>query len=506
MIPGFVGGDSLKDVLAAGLGIGSDGRRLRIVAIAAGLCWSLLFVTIGLRYELQAYGDGSIFSYSVAVQDVWAFHWHNISGRLFVYLATMLPAEAYVWLTGDAGGGVLLYGFLFYVAPLLGLAGAWIADRSRGRVFFAYGCVSTACLCPLVFGFPTEMWMAHALLWPALALAHDARRGAARAVVVFALFLALAFTHPGGMVFAVGIVCSAALRGWRDPAAKRAAGAILIVAAIWIYTKEALPPDSYFASMLPRAAWGFFDISILYAPLSLLLLGALAGYGIAFLLIARWARSNAQLYAAAIAAAGLAAYWFWFDHSLHADNRYYLRTELFLLAPAFAVAATVQALRADGGLGFLGPLLARLTPGDGAIAAQALAGAIMVTTLVHAVETEKFVSAWSAYKSAIVKLATGTASDPVLGDPRFVSADRLPAKFEALGWASTTQYLSVLLAPGFAPNRLVVDPDEGYYWLSCETATANRLAARVVSERTRELIGADACLHRRRMLAAAPAK
>jgi hypothetical protein len=502
MIPGIVRSDILSAASPNGLAIGSEGRRLRLVAIGAGLCWSVLFVTIGLRYELQAYGDGSIFSYAVAVQDAWAFHWHNISGRLFVYLATMLPAETYVRLTGDARGGVALYGLLFYIAPLLGLAATWIADRSNGRVIFAYACVSTACLCPLVFGFPTEMWMAHALLWPALALAHYARPGTAGTAAVFALFLALAFTHPGGMVFAVGVVCSAVLRGVRDPTVKRAGGAMLIVAAIWICVKMAMPPDNYFASMLPRAAWGFFDASILYAPLSLLLVAALAGYSAAFLAISRFAPSNGQLYAAAFTAAALAAYWLRFDHTLHTDNRYYLRTELFFLAPAFVAAAVVQALRAEGRLGVL-ELLAM--PRLAGMTAQALTGAVMVVMLVHAVETEKFLAAWSAYKSAIVRLATGAAADPVLGDPRFVSSERIAADLGPLAWASTTQYLSVLLAPGFAPSRLVVDPDEGYFWLSCETATANRLAARAIPTQSRDLIGADACLHRKRLIAQAPA-
>ena len=66
---------------------------LRAFAIAAGICWSVLFVVIGLRYELQMYGDGAMFSYSVAVQDAWAFHWHNISGRLAVYLLLWRPPK-----------------------------------------------------------------------------------------------------------------------------------------------------------------------------------------------------------------------------------------------------------------------------------------------------------------------------------------------------------------------------------------------------------------------------
>jgi len=50
---------------------------LRAFAIAAGICCSIFFVVIGLRYELQIYGDGAMFSYAAAVQDAWAFHWHQ---------------------------------------------------------------------------------------------------------------------------------------------------------------------------------------------------------------------------------------------------------------------------------------------------------------------------------------------------------------------------------------------------------------------------------------------
>jgi hypothetical protein len=145
------------------------------------------------------------------------------------------------------------------------------------------------------------------------------------------------------------------------------------------------------------------------------------------------------------------------------------------------------------------------TPRAANVAAQALTGALMVTMLVHAVETEKFVAAWTAYKAAIRELATGTASDPALGDPRFVSSGRIAAGLEPLSWASTTQYLSVLLAPGFAPKRLVVDPIDDYFWFSCEAATANRLAQRAIPRQSRELVGLHTCLHRGRRIVAAPA-
>src|SRR2546423_1619173 len=71
-------------------------QNLRMLAIGAGVAVSLLFVVIGVRYELQMYADGSLFSYAVAVQDAWAFHCHNIAGRLSVYLFAFAPAEAYI--------------------------------------------------------------------------------------------------------------------------------------------------------------------------------------------------------------------------------------------------------------------------------------------------------------------------------------------------------------------------------------------------------------------------
>ena len=119
-----------------------------------------------------------------------------------------------------------------------------------------------------------------------------------------------------------------------------------------------------------------------------------------------------------------------------------------------------------------------------------------VVMLVHAVETAKFVSAWSDYKDAVRRLATGTASDPALGDPRFVSSARIDAALNRLSWFSTTPYLSVLLAPDFLPERLVIDPEGDYFWLSCATATANEQAVRAFPLEGRRLIRVFSCLHR----------
>ena len=71
----------------------------------------------------------------------------------------------------------------------------------------------------------------------------------------------------------------------------------------------------------------------------------------------------------------------------------------------------------------------------------------------------------------------GDDSDPALGNPHFVSSDRIASTLNRLSWFSTTPYLSVIVA-SFTPNRLVVDPAGNYFWLSCATATANEKATR----------------------------
>jgi len=475
----------------------SDTDRLRALVVAAGICWSVCFVVIGLRFELQTYGDGALFSYSVAVRDAWAFHWHNIAGRLTAYLLTLLPAEAYVRLTGDPGGGIVAYGFLFFVAPLLGLIATFVADRSKGRVIFSYACCSTACLCPLVFGFPTEMWVAHALFWPVLAVAHDARRTVGVTMLLFTLLLMLILTHEGAVVLAAAVVATLALRGIRDRLFLRAAVALFAALSIWAAVKLLIPPGAYFASVLVRAALDFFYHDIFTGDLVLLLFGTIASYSVIVLALVPFAPAKAHSYAAAIVAVALAAYWLWFDHGLHAANRYYLRTLIVIVTPMFGVLAALQVLRTAGRQMLPIPSLERLaTLLSSQTLARAIGGVFLLVLLVHAVETAKFVTAWTRYKAAVATLATGAASDPWLGDPHFVSSKRIGSELSRLSWFSTTPYLSALVAD-FTPTRLVVDPRaNNYFWLSCATATANLEAVRTVPVEARRLVRTYACLHR----------
>jgi len=465
------------------------------LVIGIGLAWSIIFLVVALRYELELYADGAMFSYAVAVQDVWAFHWHNISTRASIFVLTLLPGEIFVELTGNPLDGIKVYGFLFYAAPFFGLVGTFAADRSRGRMIFTYACGSTALLCPLVFGFPTEMWLAHALFWPTIAICLYARRNVTGAAFVFTGMLGLVLTHEGALVLALAIVFAFALRGLSDPYFQRVTGALTAALVIWLAMRIAFPPDDYLADALMRAALHFFDLTIFQTDIVLLLLASITGYFIVYLGLSWIIPNKAHLCALTVIGVALAVYWLWFDHSVHASNRYYLRTVLVLITPAMGVIAGLSAMRADELIrpsGRLGRIPIVLTNGP---VAQGLIGALVLVTLVHAVETKNFVLSWERYKSALAALAIGNASDPSLGDPRFVSSERISPELGPLAWNSTAPYLSVIVA-NLVPNRLVVDPTANYFWLSCATATANYEASRFVPAASRNLVRIYACLHR----------
>jgi hypothetical protein len=354
-----------------------------------------------------------------------------------------------------------------------------------------------------VFGFPTEMWVAYAAFWPALALGHSAGRGIVATAALFAAMLALALTHEGGLVFAGVVVATVGLRGLRDAAFLRAAGVLVVVLGAWIAVKVALPPGDYYASIIPAAATNFFDLHrLLASEFCMLLVAALAAYGMALVVLRRVA--SAPALACGVVALALAVYWLWFDHALHTQDRYYVRTAIFFATPVLGALAALRALRAEDRLRLPAQWLQRLATllADGIVtlgqgtAARVAAGAIALLTLAHVVETAKFVAGWTRYEAAVRGLAMGAASDPALGDARFVSSDRIDRDTNRLQWQTTTPFLSVLAAPSFLPNRLVVDPSAGYFWLTCQRASVTEQADVPLPVESRRLIRVYSCLHR----------
>ena len=83
-------------------------------------------------------------------------------------------------------------------------------------------------------------------------------------------------------------------------------------------------------------------------------------------------------------------------------------------------------------------------------------GALLLIMLIHAVETTKFVLAWSDYKAAVRALATDTTSDPQLGNPFFVSSSRIGA-----GLQPARMEFDDAIPIGTCGAKVRIDPSRG---------------------------------------------
>lgn len=466
-------------------------RLLRKLATIAGFVCATLFFAVGLFYRFQLYGDASIFSYAIAVQDSWAFHWHNISNRSTVYLYAHVPAEFYVRLTGDARGAIQIYGFLFYSAQLIGLLLTYALDRTAGRIILVFACVSSMVICPLIFGSPTEMWIAHACFWPALAAAHCTEQRWTW-IAAFATFLPLSFTHEGALIFVTAILATILLRKHEWPRFWQCLAAKAAVLCVWIFVRIILPPDNYTGKVLSAAALNVFNPEILLDRILILVVVTVSG----FLLLLFFLRSVRLPYAIefsfGMVLAALAAYWILGSHELHADDRYDLRTAVIVVTPALTILAICNAfadqLNRASKIVYSFPRAAFLACG-----ARALAASLLLILVVHGAETARFAAAWRDHLDMITRLVSESSR------AKFVEVDPEVPEYDELPWFSTLPYLSVLVAPDFKPARLAIDPRSDYFWISCATATANvrKAGERGIPAQSRELIRDYTCRNRR---------
>lgn len=456
-----------------------DTAALGRLALALGAVWCAAFALLGVPLGFHLYGDGSIFSYAVAAEDAWAFHWHNISGRVAAYTWGYVIPQAWVGATGDAAGGILLYGVLFFAAPAVGLAATRAADRSAGHAVTAWAGAASALLLPLVWGCPTELWISHAAFWPTLALAL-APGGTARRAGLGTGMLVLVLSHEGGLIWGVAAAAAAAL----GAGAGRWVAAVAFVAAlpVWVAVKLSLPPDPYVAEVLGRNAFNLVDPATLLDPLPRLIASMLGAYALLGAVLRRGGVGAPWTWAGIAVAAGLALWWGTGRQPLHAEDRYYLRTLLLGGTPVLGLgAALAVAGRWPLAIRRLGP---------------AVGGGLLLVGLVHGVETARFAMVFAEYRRDVADLAMGARSDPGLGDGAFVSASRIGAGQALVGWSSTTPFLSALVSPGLAPARLVIDPRAGYVWFDCAAARANAARPGAVPAATRGMVARYTCLHR----------
>lgn len=451
--------------------------------LAAGLFAALAMAVVGPLFGLYRYADGSIFTYGVAAGEGWAFHFRNIAHRAVIYVIAQVPGEAVGHLTGSLRAATLTYGVVFFSLPLISLGLTFALDRTEGKIVTVGASVSTVAVLPLVFGFPTEMWASHAIVWPLYALV--ARPLSPVPVLIGQTLLSL--THEAGVIFGGVIVLVGVLF---LPTARRVvvlAATYLVAIGLWYAVRKMVVPDPYLAEVLTRNAWNLFEFYRLLIPITALGLVALIGVPVLAILSRSGLGARAPFLTAGGLAALMAVWWLGFDTSLHAETRYSMRAAILGLVPIMLF-ATALILRANetGRGGSLATPFAR----------HVVLATLALIALIHAVEAGKFAKTWVGYERAVKALALSEAADPALGDPAFISTDRLDRATDIVSWNSTTPYLSVLLSAEAGQKRLVVDPRTGYFWLPCALAERHAAASSTVPEFGRSMIARYSCQHR----------
>lgn len=319
-------------------------------------------------------------------------------------------------------------GHCSYSAPALGLVATWLVDRSPGNFLFATACASVACFCPIglrisngdvgrAFGF-----------WPTLAACHYARWSIGGHALVAGGLTALMHTHGGGVVLAGVAIATTMMRcGAERRRFRRASVAALIEAALLAVTLTVFRPDEHIKHVIDRAAFNFIDPINFWTPIVGLIAYALTIHGVFTATFALCEVPKAGFKAGIVVLVVLSGYWAIFDQSLHAEYRYWLRTAFLYLTPGAAFIAIVGSLHASCELRS-SALLSRLVALLGSPRViEHVAWTLAVLTLIHAVETAKFVRGWSSYIRAVERLRV--TQPPI---PHSV----IPASYRPIGFAS----------------------------------------------------------------------
>ena len=449
------------------------------LAILAGYCLT----------GVQLFADGGFFAFAFLTGDPWGAHFANIPARATAFLVTIVPPYL-VARVADPAHAIRLYGLIFGLLPLAGLAATWaIAGNRRILLFCA---LSTIVILPASVFFPSETLVTHALFWPLFAFLCVSRAPAVLPTLL--LMLALAFSHEGGMGLLVLLVVFLAAGG---RAGRVVIGAGLAVLLAWVAVKTLVQPvhgatrDILFDNML-----GVANPVGIIRPLSVAILAGVAG---AWWQLRREAADALPLprllavvglalvpAAAILAAADLA---FVGRHDNLLVGRYNFRTLLLGSLALFLVVLTVLSLPEERRPAPVHRLVAWVVVR--ARRAPALIFATMlVATACHAMDGANFLASWRAYAQEVRTIALGRAA-PLPAYAEVLSRDvrgaperlQRPGRAWSMSWDWTDPFLSVVLALPEPARALIYRPAEAYVPLSCaRMRDADRTAVKLPAE------------------------
>jgi len=444
----------------------TESHFIKLATIAVLICQTVL--TLSAAYNrTMLFADGAYFNFVIAAGNPWGMHWNYFVSRLTVYLATVLPTAFIYEAFGLSGSDLAkLYSFEFDFVVLIQYVILAIIAWKRFPGLLLFPVIAFSFAVGLGYGFPSEMIIASSFFWICMFSLTFAK-------VPFMLlsisFVALVFSHELSIFGAILILLYTYTRSrnleWSNTN-RRVATAFYLVGflaiAVWIYLK--------FTGHSPGGASNVIYILDPRRIFNNPTLWVLALVSLACYIYARYVKpscTSLDVLAAAIISGLLTLIcgnWFDFLQGRYDSARTLMALSMIGLGSLFVAG---HAFRMS-----MSPAL--LQPACRSGLKLGLSAALAVNIAASAC----FISQWTTVRLQIEAITNQKGLSP---EDRFISVDTLQidnptaaAMLKKVGYAWTLPFLSIMLAPGFEPARIIVDYADMYYTCHSERLSSGK--------------------------------
>lgn len=430
---------------------------------------------VAVYSDFTYFGDGAFFAFAIASGHGWELLYSEFPIRLGALGVTCLPATSAQWAGASHWLVGKIYQVTFLVVPLIGMASIRLfVDRPEARLWQRWAVLCLAALAMPTFGFPTEVWVMTAFLWPALASVSRPPDTFGRLALAGLVAFVFVFSHQGAIL----VVPAIALLGWRtlrkaEGDGRRRLTRLLILyvcfAMIWLALHWGFVPSN---PTLVRALvnnqkyfYKGFDYNVFMS--AIVVVGTTLAVATTF--TSRLSRHGVLKIGAVVLAVLLAI-----GASVEDDivGRYQIRSIIVVLIPAIALA--IAARRS-----LVAPARWTLAP--------AFAAAVVLTV--------NGLYEWSSYKKYLMAFtyANDETIDGSVWRDKYLPRDLPVGKKFYWDWA--TPYTQMMLASrgNSTTISLITDPNKFYKPLSCSQARTYLAEGRWVDPASARTLVADAC-------------
>jgi len=408
----------------------------------------LVLVAAALAVDYLLYADGAYFVFALASRHPWELLWGNFPHRLGPALLTGLPA----YVAAELGAPIMvvskLYQATFLLLPLLALAAARRLEAVGETRWHLWLILTMSTVGLIVFGFPTETIVSLVLLFPLMAGVAAPIERPARLVTLMALSAVFVFSHE------IAVLCAPAMllalwRAWRRPGQDRRylvalfSWWVVCWLAWWLLGSRFVPVNPMTVPAMAYNASAFSDLSQC-AGRPVFRAGLL---GLALICWFAWRPRDLQsrVVKAAVLAIAAATAAYCLPDTWPGDH-YNCRIAIAMAMPVVAVIALY--------------LPAPPLP---------LVWLALAFFSAHAIVAGHGILGWVEYRRTLTTQLVHHARYTTR-DWRAFAEGTLPSYAQGFHWNWPEPYLSALLTAGSGMGTVVVDNENWYVPMTCQTA------------------------------------